>query len=68
MPTPDEKTSVRVESAGSGHPVDLEPNDTIGTWGRYRRLLNWLLRLALIGVAMWLIATPLRSGAAVLLV
>jgi len=59
---------VPVESGGTGHPVDVARRDEVDARERYRRLLNWALRLALIGVLAWLIATPLQSGATGLLV
>jgi hypothetical protein len=57
----------QVEAAGAEQPVAAESGDTIEMREGYGRLLTWILRIVVIGVAMWLIGTPLRSGAAVLL-
>ena len=50
------------------HQAEVDARDATGSRERYLRLLSWALRIALIGVAMWLIGTPLQSGAAALLV
>jgi hypothetical protein len=57
-----------VEAAGAKQPAAAESGDTSEMRPSYVRLLAWLLRIAVIGVAVWLIGTPLQSGAAALLV
>ena len=57
----------KVETAGSKHKAEAQPGDGMDMRERYLRLLSWIVRIALIGVAVWLVGTPLQSGAAVLL-
>ena len=58
----------QVNTAGTEKPVAAESGDATEMRERYLRLLSWMVRIAVIGVAVWLIGTPLQSGAAALLV
>ena len=58
----------QVEAAGAEQPVAAESGGTIEMREGYVRLLTWILRIVVIGVAVWLVGTPLRSGAATFLV
>lgn len=64
-----EEAAVRVAAAvGAEHQAKADSCDVSETRERYLRLLSWVMRIAVIGVAMWLIGTPLQSGATALVV
>jgi hypothetical protein len=63
-----DEAAARVAASDTRHRTEADSRGAIEMRERYLRLLSWVLRIALIGVAMWLIGTPLRSGAAALLV